>query len=47
VVAFVQDPTANLLPLGLVVFAFFGFVCLLPARLGAAVRRWVDRGRGA
>jgi hypothetical protein len=35
VVAFVQNPTANLLPLGLIVFAFFGTACLIPAYIGA------------
>ena len=38
-VAFIQDPGANLLPLGLVVFGFYGAVCLLPAWLGAGIRR--------
>jgi hypothetical protein len=42
--AFVQNPTANLLPLGLIVFAFFGAFCLVPAYLGA----WIGRRlRGA
>ena len=35
VVAFVQNPTANLLPLGLIVFALFGTACLIPAYIGA------------
>jgi len=38
-VAFVQNPGANLLPLGLVVFAFYGTICLLPAWAGAGIRR--------
>jgi hypothetical protein len=38
-VAFVQNPGANLLPLGLVVFAFYGAICLLPAWAGAGIRR--------
>jgi hypothetical protein len=42
-VAFVQNPTANLLPLGLIVFAFFGAVCLVPAYVGAWVRRLLTR----
>ena len=40
-VAFVQDPTANLLPLGLIVFAVLGLICVVPALVGAAMRRWV------
>ena len=43
VVAFVQNPTANLLPIGLLVFAFYGAVCLVPALAGARLRRWIDR----
>jgi hypothetical protein len=39
VVAFVQDPTANLLPLGLIVFSIFGAVCLIPATIGATAGR--------
>lgn len=38
-VAFVQNPTANLLPMGLVVFAFYGAVCMLPAWIGSTLRR--------
>jgi len=41
--AFVQNPTANLLPMGLIVFAFFGACCLIPAYLGAALRRSTRR----
>jgi peptidoglycan/LPS O-acetylase OafA/YrhL len=42
VIAFVQNPTANLMPLGLIVFAFFGALCLIPAKVGAAIRRRLD-----
>ncbi len=42
VVAFVQNPTANLLPLGLLVFAFYGALCLIPVRIGTALRRRRD-----
>ena len=45
VVAFVQNPTANLLPLGLLVFAFYGALCLIPVWLGAGLRRRLDRSR--
>ena len=38
-VAFIQNPTASLMPLGLIVFAFFGAFCLIPAYLGAWLRR--------
>jgi hypothetical protein len=41
VVAFVQNPTANLLPAGLIVFGVFGLICVVPALVGAAMRRWV------
>jgi len=45
VVAFVRDPTANLLPLGLIVFAVLGGLCSIPAYIGAAMgRRLVRRG---
>jgi hypothetical protein len=43
VVAFVQNPTASLLPLGLIVFAFYGALCLVPAWAGAALRRRLER----
>jgi hypothetical protein len=43
VVAFVQNPTASLLPLGLIVFAFYGALCLVPAWVGAALRRRLER----
>ncbi|MGH7581441.1 MAG: hypothetical protein ACREM9_14785, partial [Gemmatimonadales bacterium] len=45
VVAFVQNPTANLLPLGLVVFAFYGALCLVAVWVGAGLRRRLDRSR--
>ncbi len=45
VVAFVQNPSASLLPLGLLVFAFYGVLCLGPAWVGAAVRRRLRGGR--
>ncbi len=41
--AFVQNPTANLLPLGLIAFGFFGAICLVPAFVGAWIRRLVTR----
>ena len=43
VVAFVQNPTANLMPLGLIVFAFYGALCLVPSTIGAWLRRRLDR----
>ena len=43
IVAFVQSPTGGLLPLGLIVFAVFGAVCLVPALVAAWFRRWYDR----
>ncbi|HET7216845.1 MAG TPA: hypothetical protein VFJ02_02320 [Vicinamibacterales bacterium] len=43
--AFVQNPTANLLPLGLIVFAVFGAIICIPAYLGAAVGRRLQRKR--
>jgi hypothetical protein len=45
VVAFVQNPTANLLPLGLLVFAFYGALCLLPMWAGTTLRRRLDPAR--
>ena len=42
-VAFVQNPTANLLPAGLLVFGFFGAVCMVPAYVGAWTRRLIAR----
>lgn len=46
IVAFVQNPTANLLPMGLVVFAVYGALCLVPVRVGTALRRRLE-GPGA
>lgn len=45
-VAFIQNPAGNLLPMGLMVFAFYGAVCALPAMLGAGVRRRLDKTAG-
>ena len=45
VVAFVQNPTANLLPIGLIVFALFGVGCLVPAYVGARLARAIRRDR--
>lgn len=42
-VAFVQNPTANLLPLGLIAFFIFGALCLSPARLGALAAKKLSR----
>ena len=42
-VAVAMNPTGGLLPLGLIVFAVFGIVCLVPAVLAAYFRRWFDR----
>jgi hypothetical protein len=39
----VQAPGGNLLPLGLLLFAFFGAIGALPAEIGAGLRRWVER----
>ena len=36
--AFVKNPSANLLPLGLIMFAIFGGVCAIPAVLVARLR---------
>ena len=47
VVAFAQNPTANLLPMGLIVFAFYGALCLVPAWVGAGVRRRLEVRRRA
>ncbi len=38
-VAFLQNPTANLLPLGLILFSVFGAICLIPASIGARLGR--------
>jgi peptidoglycan/LPS O-acetylase OafA/YrhL len=45
VVAFVQNPTASLLPLGLMVFAVYGALCLIPAVIGMSIRKRVERRR--
>ncbi|HJR58140.1 MAG TPA: hypothetical protein VJ813_02025 [Vicinamibacterales bacterium] len=42
-VGFVQNPAASLLPAGLIVFAVLGAICLVPALMGSALRRWADR----
>ncbi len=42
-VAFLQNPTANLLPLGLIVFSVFGALFLIPAAIGAQIGRRVVR----
>ncbi|GEM_PF-264742 len=42
VVATIQNPGANLLPLGLLLFAFYGALCLIPAKLGVALRRRLE-----
>lgn len=44
--AFVQNPTANLLPLGLIMFAILGALCLLPAVIGARLGK-MRENRGA
>jgi len=44
-VAFLQNPTANLLPIGLIVFGFFGVACLVPAYVGAKLARIMRRDR--
>ena len=38
-VAFLQNPTANLLPLGLIAFSILGAVYLVPAAIAAQVGR--------
>jgi hypothetical protein len=43
VVAFLQNPTGSLLPLGLVVFGFFGVACLIPAYVGAKLATAMGR----
>lgn len=42
-VAFLQNPWANMLPLGLIVFAILGLMCMVPAALGAAIGRRAAR----
>ena len=44
-VAFVQNPGANMLPLGLLVFAFYGALCIVPAWIGAVLRRRLEPAR--
>ena len=39
-VAFAKNPTANLLPLGLIVFAVYSAPLILPAMLGSRLHRW-------
>jgi hypothetical protein len=46
VVMFVQNPTGSMFPLGLILLAVYGVVFSLPARLGGAIRNWLDRRRG-
>ena len=46
-VAFLQNPAGSLMPLGLIVFAVFGVVCLVPAVVAGLFRRWYDRQSGA
>jgi hypothetical protein len=38
-VAFAQNPTANMLPLGLIVFGLFGVGCLVPTYVGARLSK--------
>ena len=42
-VAILQNPTANLMPLGLIMFAIFGGLCAIPAGLGAMAGRRFSR----
>ena len=42
VVVFLQNPGANLLPLGLIMFAILGGVVTVPASIAAATRRRLD-----
>jgi len=42
-VALLQNPTGGLLPLGLMVFAFFGVECLIPAYIGAKLATAMGR----
>lgn len=42
-VAFLQNPTANLMPLGLIVFFVLGLVCLVPAKVAALVGQRMSR----
>jgi hypothetical protein len=45
VVAVAQNPSGSLLPLGLMVFAVYGALCLVAVVIGKAVRRRVARSR--
>jgi hypothetical protein len=38
-VAILQNPTANLMPLGLIMFAIFGGLCAIPAWIAAMIGR--------
>lgn len=40
-VSFIQNPSASLLPLGLLLFGFFGVLCLPAVWIGRALRRRV------
>src|SRR4029079_9855807 len=42
-VALAQNPTGGLLPLGLLVFGFFGVACLIPAYVGAKLATAMGR----
>jgi hypothetical protein len=42
VVMFARNPSANLLPLGLILLAVYGAVFMVPASLGGRLRRWLD-----
>ncbi len=42
-VALLQNPTGGLLPLGLIVFGFFGVACLIPAYVGAKLATAMGR----
>jgi len=46
IVMIVQQPGANLLPLGLILFAVFGAIGAVPAQVGGWIRRWVERRSG-
>ncbi len=41
-IAFIHNPTANLLPLGLIAFGVMSVPLILPALLGRRIRRWRD-----
>ncbi len=45
-VAFVRNPTANLLPLGLIMFALYSAPLILAAMAGTRFRRWRDDRKG-